>query len=112
MIYPDTIFSGLWQVLISIVLLISVFITPFNLAFENYSTFPRYALFLNVIDALFYVDIFLNFFMVIDKEDGTFIDDRKELVMMYMKGWFSIDFAAVFPFDVLITLIMKAGNSG
>ena len=36
-------------------------------SFENYSKFPRYALFLNVIDALFYVDILLNFFMVIDK---------------------------------------------
>jgi hypothetical protein len=67
---------------------------------------------LKVIDALFYVDILLNFFMVIDKEDGTFIDDRKELVMMYLKGWFAIDFAAVFPFDVLLTLIMSADSGG
>jgi hypothetical protein len=36
LIYPDTVFSGLWSILISIVLLISVFVTPFNLAFENY----------------------------------------------------------------------------
>jgi hypothetical protein len=43
LIYPDTFFSGLWQFLISLVLLISVFITPFNLAFENYSTYPSYA---------------------------------------------------------------------
>ena len=49
--------------------------------------------------------------MVIDKEDGTFIDDRKELVMMYLKGWFSIDFAAVFPFDVMLTAIMEADSS-
>ena len=49
--------------------------------------------------------------MVIDKEDGTFIDDRKELVTMYLKGWFSIDFAAVFPFDVMLTAIMEADSS-
>ena len=66
---------------------------------------------MNVIDVVFYVDILLNFFMVIDKEDGTFIDDRKELVTMYLKGWFSIDFAAVFPFDVMLTAIMDADNS-
>ena len=59
----------------------------------------------------YYFDIFLNFFMVIDKEDGTFNDDRKELVMMYLKGWFTIDFAAVFPFDVLLTAIISSESS-
>ena len=64
-----------------------------------------------VIDALFYFDIFLNFFMVIDKEDGTFNDDRKEIVIMYLKGWFTIDFAAVFPFDVLLAAIISSDSS-
>lgn len=84
-------------------LLISVFITPFNLAFESYSTSsPNYIMFLNICDASFYIDIFLNFFTVIDKDDGTFIDDRKELVMLYLKGWFFIDIMAVIPLDVLV----------
>jgi hypothetical protein len=36
LLYPDMMFSSFWQIVISLVLLISVFITPFNLAFESY----------------------------------------------------------------------------
>ena len=71
-------FASFWQIIISIVLLISVFITPFNLAFETYqTTMANYGVFLNVIDGLFYVDIFINFFIVLDKDDGTFEDNYK-----------------------------------
>ena len=49
--------------------------------------------------------------MAIDKEDGTFNDDRKEIVIMYLKGWFTIDFAAVFPFDVLLAAIISSDSS-
>jgi hypothetical protein len=43
----------------TIVLLISVFLTPFNLAFDKYNdptAYPEYAILLNTIDALFWAD--------------------------------------------------------
>lgn len=43
----------------TLVLLISVFLTPFNLAFDKYNNpveYPQYAVLLNSIDALFWAD--------------------------------------------------------
>ncbi len=67
---------------------------------------------MNFVDGLFYADIIINFFIVLDKEDGEFEDDRKVITLKYLKGWFIIDFAAVFPFDKVIQAIMANTSSG
>ena len=108
LLYPDMIFSSFWQIVISIVLLISVFITPFNLAFDKYNDpidYPSYAVLLNTIDALFWMDFLVQFFLVTEKEDGSPEDDRKEIVINYLRGWFAIDFCSNFPFDKIIEAI-------
>jgi potassium voltage-gated channel Eag-related subfamily H protein 8 len=102
------IFPSLWQLVMTLVLLISVFLTPFNLAFDKYNDpidYPSYAVLLNTIDALFWMDFLVQFFLVTEKEDGSPEDDRKEIVINYLRGWFAIDFCSNFPFDKIIEAI-------
>lgn len=40
----------------------------------------------------------------------NYIDDRKQIAIIYLKGWFFIDVLSIFPFELLI-LIMVDKNS-
>lgn len=48
----------------------------------------------------------LNFFFTYENDKYETIDDLRTISMKYLKGWFIIDFLAVFPFY----LIFKVGN--
>lgn len=94
--------------IMAILLLVIVFLTPFNLAFDKYndpSEYPAYFILLNTIDAFFWADFLVQFFLVTEKDDGSLEDDRKEIVIRYLKGWFSIDFTSNFPFDKVIEVV-------
>jgi hypothetical protein len=63
MIYPDDHWKIFWDLLISLVLLISCFSTPFNLAFPELEENIRwYRIASWTIDVLFLIDIIVNFF--------------------------------------------------
>ena len=56
--------------MISNILIISVFLTPYQLAFpEIQDNYEKFNSFLNFIDGMFYADICLNFFMAYENED-------------------------------------------
>lgn len=63
MIYPNDTWKVMgWDILISIVLLISCITTPFDLAFAvETDSLVNYIKFRNVIDIFFLVDILINF---------------------------------------------------
>ena len=46
------------------------------------------------IDALFFVDIFVNFVSAYYDENHNLITDNKEIAKKYLKGWFLIDLLA------------------
>ena len=51
------------------------------------------------IDFLFLVDIIIIFNSSYFDEDYETVTDRKLIAKKYLKGWFAIDFFAIFPFD-------------
>lgn len=59
-----------------------------------------------IIDFMFLLDIIIIFNTAYYTDDYDLIDSRKEIACNYLNGWFSIDFIAIIPFDV----ILEAGN--
>ena len=49
---------------------------------------------------MFLIDIIVIFNSSYYDEDYTIITDRKLIAKQYLKGWFTIDFFAIFPFDL------------
>lgn len=101
--YPDDFIKIFWDIFISIVLLISCFITPFNLAFPDLEKEIKWYRIMSLsMDLLFLVDILINFNSAYQSETYQTTDDRKEIACKYLKGWFSIDFLAIIPFDIIL----------
>ena len=76
--YPtDTLKVMVWDLLISVILLLTCYITPFNLAFsEEVDTVSWYMILNYSIDALFLIDIWINFNTAYQNELYETIDDR------------------------------------
>jgi hypothetical protein len=77
LIYPADSFKTFWDIFISVVLLVSVFTTPLDLAFPSIlDTDLHYFRFTVFIDIMFLIDIFINFVSVIQSENFALIDNR------------------------------------
>jgi len=50
---------------------------------------------------IFVIDILLNFNVVIKNDDGTSINDRYDIAIHYLKGWFWLDLLSSIPFGVI-----------
>lgn len=103
LIYPDENKKVAWDIFISLILLFSCFITPFDLAFPNIvEEYQNYRIMGNVIDIIFLIDIFVNFASAYQDNFFNLVDNRKQIVMNYLKGWFIIDIIAILPFDLIL----------
>lgn len=66
---------------------------------EDYKTDQAGNIVNSFIDVCFLIDVFICFFSAIENEYNEVIDDRKLIAIGYLKGWFTIDVASIFPFD-------------
>lgn len=108
--YPGDKFKDVyWDVFISMILILSLGVTPINIAFsEELELFPGFLIFVYSIDLFFVIDIFISFNTSFMDEKGKLIDDRCHVAKEYLTGWFFIDFISVLPFD----LILEASTNG
>jgi hypothetical protein len=101
-IYPNNIYKRYWDILVALLLVISVITTPIDLAFPLYSEKnDGYSDFIYLIDFLFLIDIILNFNSAFENNLLELEDDRKAIVINYLKLWFFIDFFSIFPFEYI-----------
>lgn len=56
-----------------------------------------------LVDVLFFMDIFVNFFSAFEEADGTLRHRFKDISLKYMKGWFLLDLIAWYLFIPLIS---------
>ena len=61
MFYPSDTFTIIWELIISIILLISCLITPLSLAFPHFEDITTYWRFTLCIDIVFGLEILINF---------------------------------------------------
>lgn len=102
--YPNhKIKDMVWDTIISIILLLTCFITPINLAFaDELEKIEWYMTINNTIDILFFVDILVIFNSAYQNEMYEMIDDRKVIAKNYISGWFFIDIMSVLPFTLIL----------
>ena len=109
LIYPNDRFKLMfWDLLISVCLLLTCILIPFNLAFsEQLDLVLWYNIFLFSIDGFFVIDIFINFNTAVIQNEVSIVTNRKTIACMYLKSWFIIDLLSVIPFDLIIGLSLQ-----
>lgn len=88
-----------WELWITIMLVITLILLPLTLGFEKLACRLFYV---NLtIDAMFMLDIFKQFNTGYADDNQSIILDRLRISIRYLKGYFSFDLVASFPYDVL-----------
>jgi hypothetical protein len=102
--YPNDTWKVMgWDLLVSLILLITCVQTPVDMAFATeLDKNPKYVLFRNIVDLIFFIDILINFNTAIADELFEMNDNRCDIALSYGKGWFIIDFMAILPFELII----------
>lgn len=76
MFYPEDDFKANWDLLLTLLLVITCILTPYTIAFVGTSTLGQ-TIFNTTIDIFFLIDIIFNFNSAFTDEDFIVIDDRK-----------------------------------
>lgn len=86
------------------VLILACIITPLRLAMvqPNEEDTPFWTVVQAVIDILFFADIIIIFNTAIYDAYFTYVISRKTIAGNYLRGWFTVDFMAIFPFQLLV----------
>jgi hypothetical protein len=104
-IYPDGKFSTLWDLFITLLVILSCIIAPYMMAFSDGDNTTSGLFYLDsTINILFAIDIVLRFFTAYIDDDSLELRDAKvDIAMDYVKGWFFIDLISVIPFDLIFS---------
>ncbi|XP_055688851.1 potassium voltage-gated channel subfamily H member 8 isoform X2 [Lutzomyia longipalpis] len=101
-------FKGCWDWLILVATFYVAVAVPYNAAFvkTDRMTMPSDV----VVEALFIVDIILNFRTTYVSRKGEVVSDSKAIALNYLKGWFVVDLLAALPFDHLYASDLYSGE--
>ena len=104
MIYPDNIYKSFWDIIVAFLLVFCVSVTPFHVIFYMHDDNKEsgfWTLFNIYGDSIFLADIIITFFSAFHDDEYNIVHDRKLIAINYLKGWFCIDFIAIFPFQAV-----------
>jgi CRP-like cAMP-binding protein len=105
---PNSNFCQYWDMTISLLLIFTACVTPFEIGF--FTTELNGLFFLNrIIDVGFACDIYINLKLAYFDRILGWVYDPAKCMHRYFKSWFWIDALALFPWDVL-TFCVEAGS--
>ena len=103
-IYSNSVFKIVWDLVIMLVCVVITFITPYRLAFDMTDGIT-WILIYNFVDFCFLVDIIITFFTSVNNSDNnTEITDKRKIAIIYLKSWFVADILAIAPFDLFLNI--------
>ena len=93
---------GWWDGLLAFALIFTALVTPYEIAFiaSEETSHPLSSLFIanRVLDGLFLSDMLLQFnLMVFDEWQSRWVQTRREVAILYLKGWFLLDIGSLAP---------------
>ncbi|KAG5679270.1 hypothetical protein PVAND_008850 [Polypedilum vanderplanki] len=104
------VFKGFWDWLILVSTFYVAFVVPYNAAFVD-KTDGRVTMASDVVvEALFIIDIILNFRTTFVSSKGEVVSNSKLIALNYLRGWFIVDFLAAIPFDHLYASNLLRGE--
>ncbi|XP_058835391.1 potassium voltage-gated channel subfamily H member 8 isoform X2 [Topomyia yanbarensis] len=101
-------FKGCWDWMILVATFYVAVAVPYNAAFVKTD---RLTMASDVIvEALFIVDILVNFRTTYVSRKGEVVSDSKSIAVNYLRGWFVVDLLAALPFDHLYASNVISGE--
>ncbi|XP_026672820.1 potassium voltage-gated channel subfamily H member 8 isoform X2 [Ceratina calcarata] len=101
-------FKSCWDWLILLATFYVAIVVPFNASFIN---IDRPTMVSDVVvEALFIIDIVLNFRTTYVNRKGEVVSNSKSIAVNYLKGWFIVDLVAALPFDFLYASDVYSGE--
>ena len=106
-ISEESVFKRWWDIWILINVLFIAIVTPFRLAFdENDSVTWKVINWFT--DCFFLIDLVLSFFeSYYDEENNIHVTSLKKIAKNYLKGWFTIDFISIIPFESILKSFVR-----
>ena len=96
LLFPDDPFVQVWTAFMATLMLYTVLITPYRVAFVDEDTTEWFVLDI-VINALFFVDLAFNSLTAYYDEEKNIITSHYLILMRYAKSWLFLDFIACLP---------------
>ncbi|XP_031494689.1 potassium channel AKT1-like isoform X1 [Nymphaea colorata] len=89
-----------WEIFLILLVVYSAWVSPFEFGFLNEAK-GHLAVFDNVVNAFFAVDIVMTFFVAyIDRDTYLLIDDHQKIARKYLLSWFILDFISTIPLEL------------
>ena len=104
MLYPDHTFRHIWDFLVFFLLMYTAVILPYTVCFIETNPTKGIGLVETIIDFFFLLDVILNFFFAYLNEFGIIIDDRRQIIVNYLCGYFTVDFLGCIPIQLLLSI--------
>ncbi|CAG5012581.1 unnamed protein product [Parnassius apollo] len=104
------VFKTFWDWLILIATFYVAVVVPYNASFVD-EGHPRISVTSDVVvEALFIIDIVLNFRTTFVSKKGEVVSDSKAIALNYIRSWFVVDLLAALPFDLLYASDVYSGT--
>ena len=81
--------------------MLTAFVTPYRIAFYDIDSI-EWIIIDQMIDIIFAIDVFINFFSAYVNSDDDLITDRRKIACHYLRSWFIIDFVSILPISIII----------
>lgn len=100
---PDSSIRNLLDTICSILIMYSIIVSPYQMAFDNETSLQKDTLFYIdfFIDIFFILDLILNFFTAFKDEKDEAIYKFKRILFHYVKFWFILDLISSIPFTMI-----------
>ena len=98
-ILPDSTVKLTWNVILAVMLLYTALVMPVRIFFFDTPSLG-WTIIERTIDALFWLDMLINFISAYVDENDNVVTDIKLIIKKYITGWFFFDLIACFPFEL------------
>lgn len=95
-IFPDDPFIQVWTAFMASLMIYTVLITPYRVAFVDTDSVD-WIILDNVIDGLFFTDLVMNSLTAYYDDEKNIITSHWKIFMRYAKSWMALDFIACLP---------------
>ena len=108
---PSLGFRLRWDMALAIIIIYSCLVGPYRMAFKV-PALEGWFVFELLCDALFLVDICLNFNTAYFNQDDILVTNRRQIALNYLSFWFWLDLLSTVPIDLIMDSIgLEAGDS-
>ena len=108
LIYPQSKFIQIWDIVIFALILYCIIVNPIEIAFIDSS---QVFFVINVfVDFIFITDVVLYFFRAFERKNNELVDDRCVIVKNYLCGWFFLDLVSAFPYTLVFQTHTEVGQ--